>query len=127
MAAVALIIIWGITGPFFRWSDTWQLIINTGTTIITFLMVFLIQSTQNRDTQAIQLKLDELIRANAHARNRLLCPEDLTDDELQEVKANFAKLAERSPGDAEEVNAATRDLERAHQRVRKVAGRSGIT
>lgn len=125
VAAVAVIVIWAITGPLFHWSDTWQLIINTGTTIITFLMVFLIQNTQNRDTQAIHLKLDELIRANVHARNRLLCLEDLTEDQLQEVKSNFAKLAEGSPAAAEEVDAATRELERAHQRVRKVANRPG--
>jgi low affinity Fe/Cu permease len=77
MAAVALIIAWAVTGPFFHYSDTWQLIINTSTTIVTFLMVFLLQNTQNRDTAAIQLKLDELIRANQDARNKMLCLEDL--------------------------------------------------
>ena len=93
MAAVALIIAWAVTGPFFHFSDTWQLIINTSTTIVTFLMVFLLQNTQNRDTAAIQLKLDELIRANQNARNMMLCLEDLSEDELRKVKATFATLA----------------------------------
>src|SRR6478752_4664399 len=93
MAAVALIIAWAVTGPFFHYSDTWQLIINTSTTIVTFLMVFLLQNTQNRDTAAIQLKLDELIRANQNARNMMLCLEDLSEDELRKVKATFESLA----------------------------------
>jgi low affinity Fe/Cu permease len=93
MAAVALIIAWAVTGPFFHYSDTWQLIINTSTTIVTFLMVFLLQNTQNRDTAAIQLKLDELIRANQNARNMMLGLEDLSEDELRKVKAAFASLA----------------------------------
>ena len=93
MLAVAIIIVWAVTGPLFDYSDTWQLIINTGTTIITFLMVFLIQNTQNRDTAAIQLKLDELIRANRNARNVMLCLEDLSEEELQKVKQTFAALA----------------------------------
>jgi low affinity Fe/Cu permease len=93
MAAVALIIAWAVTGPFFHYSDTWQLIINTSTTIVTFLMVFLLQNTQNRDTAAIQLKLDELIRANQDARNKMLCLEDLSEDELKKVKATFESLA----------------------------------
>lgn len=90
--AVLTVLAWAATGPLFHYSDTWQLVINTGTTIITFLMVFLIQNTQNRDTIAIQLKLDELIRANQNARNKMLQLEDLTDDELQKLKANFAGL-----------------------------------
>ena len=93
MLAVAIIIVWAVTGPLFDYSDTWQLIINTGTTIITFLMVFLIQNTQNRDTAAIQLKLDELIRANQNARNVMLCLEDLSEEELQKLKRTFAALA----------------------------------
>lgn len=93
IAAVAIVVVWAATGPLFGYSDTWQLIINTGTTIITFLMVFLIQNTQNRDTAAIQLKLDELIRANQNARNAMLCLEDFTEDELKRVKTAFASLA----------------------------------
>src|SRR5690348_14904419 len=93
MAAVGLIIAWALTGPLFHYSDTWQLIINTSTTIVTFLMVFLLQNTQNRDTAAIQLKLDELIRANQNARNMMLCLEDLSEEELRKVKATFEALA----------------------------------
>jgi low affinity Fe/Cu permease len=89
-AAILLIIAWALCGPAFHYSDTWQLIINTGTTIVTFLMVFLIQNTQNRDTTAIQLKLDELIRANENARNRMLTLEDLTENQLQHLKESFA-------------------------------------
>ena len=98
MAAVVLIIAWAVTGPFFHYSDTWQLIINTSTTIVTFLMVFLLQNTQNRDTAAIQLKLDELIRANQNARNMMLCLEDLSEDELRKVKATFEFSGGRARG-----------------------------
>jgi low affinity Fe/Cu permease len=94
--AAVIVIGWALTGPVFHYSDTWQLVINTGTTIITFLMVFLIQHTQNRDTCAIQLKLDELIRVNQHARNKMLQLEDLTDDELRTLKANFALLVPKA-------------------------------
>ena len=90
IAAIVIIIAWAVCGPAFHYSDTWQLIINTGTTIITFLMVFLIQNTQNRDTTAIQLKLDELIRANENARNRMLALEDLTENQLKRLKESFA-------------------------------------
>ena len=102
---------WATLGPFFHYSDTWQLVINTGTTIVTFLMVFLIQNTQNRDTEAIQLKLDELIRANARARNRLLDLEDLGEDELDRVKASFKDLAARRPETADELREALRETE----------------
>jgi len=84
---------WGTTGPVFHFSDTWQLVINTSTTIITFLMVFLIQNTQNRDSHAIHLKLDELIRSNEVARNRLICLEELNDREIDELQHEFDKLA----------------------------------
>ena len=90
IAAIVIIVLWAISGPAFHYSDTWQLIINTGTTIITFLMVFLIQNTQNRDTTAIQLKLDELIRANENARNQMLRLEDLTENQIKELKESFA-------------------------------------
>src|SRR6201996_9523680 len=90
VGAIVIIVLWAICGPAFHYSDTWQLIINTGTTIITFLMVFLIQNTQNRDTTAIHLKLDELIRANEHARNQMLRLEDLTENQIAELKDSFA-------------------------------------
>lgn len=92
--AVAIIAIWIVTGPIFHFSDTWQLVINTGTTIITFLMVFLIQNTQNRDTEAIQLKLDELIRATKGAHNMLLDLEELEQEQLDEFKLKYQTLAE---------------------------------
>jgi len=92
--AVGIIVIWAITGPFFHFSDTWQLIINTGTTIVTFLMVFLIQNTQNRDSKALHLKLDELLRANRAARNTLVDLENMSDSELQELQDEFARLRE---------------------------------
>ena len=85
LLALAVIIIWGVSGPLFHWSDTWQLVINTGTTIVTFLMVFLIQNAQNRDASAIQAKLDELIRAVGHARNEFIGIEHLGEMELQAI------------------------------------------
>lgn len=91
--AVAIIAIWLVTGPFFNFSDTWQLVINTGTTIVTFLMVFLIQNTQNRDTEAIQIKLDELIRATQGAHNALLDLEDIEDSRLDAFRARYQALA----------------------------------
>jgi low affinity Fe/Cu permease len=92
--AVAIIVIWGITGPIFKYSDTWQLVINTGTTIITFLMVFLIQKTQNKDSKAIQLKLNELIAASRSASNRMVDIEDLTEDELDVLHKYYQKLSD---------------------------------
>jgi low affinity Fe/Cu permease len=91
--AVAILLLWAITGPIFKFSDTWQLVINTGTTIITFLMVFLIQNTQNRDTEALQIKLDELIRAVESAHNALLDLEELDDDELDVIRKDYLDLA----------------------------------
>ena len=91
--AVGLIAVWLVTGPIFRFSDTWQLVINTGTTIITFLMVFLIQNTQNRDTEAIQVKLDELIRATKGAHNALLDLEELEEENLDAFRAKYQALA----------------------------------
>jgi low affinity Fe/Cu permease len=93
LGATAIIVIWALTGPLFGFSDTWQLVINTGTTIITFLMVFLIQNTQNRDTGAMQVKLDELIRSIDGAHNALLDLEELDDAELERIRANYLKLA----------------------------------
>ena len=93
IGAALVVMVWGATGPLFHYSDTWQLVINTSTTIITFLMVFLIQNTQNRDSHAIHLKLDELIRANELARNRLMCLEELNDREIAELQHEFDKLS----------------------------------
>ena len=99
--ALAIICIWAVTGPVFQWSDTWQLVINTGTTIITFLMIFLVQNTQNRDARAIHLKLDELIRHVQGARNSLIALEDLSDEELDRLEREFRrlrKLTQSRPG-----------------------------
>ena len=93
IAAFSIIIIWVVTGPIFKFSDTWQLVINTGTTIITFLMVFVIQQSQNKDTLAMQLKLNELIAANKDASNRLIDIEDLTEDELKVLKKFYITLS----------------------------------
>ncbi|HYE91742.1 MAG TPA: low affinity iron permease family protein [Terriglobales bacterium] len=94
-AALAMVALWAVSGPAFGFSNTWQLLINTGTTILTFLMVFLIQNTQNRDARAIHLKLDELIRAVEGARTKLVHLEDLTDDELADLQEQFRKLHDR--------------------------------
>jgi low affinity Fe/Cu permease len=93
--AIVLVLAWGVTGPAFHYSDTWQLVINTGTTILTFLMVFLIQNTQNRDAKALHLKLDELIRAVEGARTKLVHLEDLSDDEIEELQQQFRRLHEK--------------------------------
>ena len=103
--AVAVIVVWAATGPIFHFSDTWQLVINTGTTIITFLMVFLIQNTQNRDAKAIHLKLDELIRSIDKARNSLVDLEDLSDDELARLETEFQRFR-KANSKTEQVKAA---------------------
>jgi low affinity Fe/Cu permease len=94
--AVIVILLWAVTGPFFHFSDTWQLVINTSTTIMTFLMVFLIQNTQYRDSEAIHIKLDELIRAIEEAHNVLLDLEEMEDEDLDNLRADYVKLAERA-------------------------------
>jgi low affinity Fe/Cu permease len=96
MVAVALVLVWAGSGPLFGFSDTWQLVINTTTTIMTFLMVFLIQSSQNRDSEAIQIKLDELIRVLDGAHNALLDLEDLEEDELDEIRKEYELLAQKA-------------------------------
>ncbi|MEO8395939.1 MAG: low affinity iron permease family protein [Chloroflexota bacterium] len=96
IAALGIIIVWALTGPIFHFSDTWQLVINTSTTIVTFLMVFLIQNTQNRDAKAIHLKLDELIRAVGEARNNLVDLEDLSDEELTKLETEFRTFREKA-------------------------------
>lgn len=102
--AALIILTWAITGPTFGFSDTWQLVINTGTTIVTFLMVFLIQNTQNRDARAIHLKLDELISAQKEARNSMLLVEDLPDEKLAELQSQFTELHDE---DARQIEGAT--------------------
>jgi low affinity Fe/Cu permease len=103
IGALIIIAVWGLTGPVFNFSDTWQLIINTGTTIVTFLMVFLIQNTQNRDAKAMHLKLDELIRAVKGARNRLVDLEKLSDEELKELEEQFTRVRNKAAQRASEV------------------------
>lgn len=101
LICVALVLLWAATGPLFDYSDTWQLVINTSTTIITFLMVFLIQNTQNRDTMALQVKLSELIRAMSGAKNKLATAEDMTEEELQKLHEEYCALAEQTLGHLE--------------------------
>ena len=123
ITAVMIIVIWSLTGPIFGFSDTWQLIINTGTTIVTFLMVFLIQNTQNRDAVAIHLKLDELIRGVKNARNSLVDLEDLSDEELAQLQQEFQRLRERygKPGEGplEEVEETLEKRESSRQDSKK--------
>jgi low affinity Fe/Cu permease len=94
--AASVVVVWAITGPLFGFSDTWQLVINTGTTIVTFLMVFLIQSTQNRDTEAMQVKLDEIIRAIGNAKNELLDLEELDEEDLEKIRESYRDLASKA-------------------------------
>src|SRR5205807_2382275 len=98
-AAILIIVVWGATGPTFHYSDTWQLIINTGTTIVTFLMVFLIQNTQNRDAKAVHLKLDEIIRALKGARNELVDLEELSDEDLKKLEQQFQRIRQKAEHD----------------------------
>jgi low affinity Fe/Cu permease len=113
LLAIGVVVAWVISGPMFRFSDTWQLVINTGTTIITFLMVFLIQNTQNRDTEAMQIKLDELIRATQGANNQLLDLEELEEHEILGFRRSYESLAQEArdcaPGDERRVGTPTVD------------------
>ena len=106
LGAVSIVLIWALSGPVFKFNDTWQLVINTGTTIITFLMVFLIQHSQNADTAAIQIKLDELIRVTAEANNELLDLEELDEERLEEIRRTYEQMARD----------ATKALEKARSR-----------
>lgn len=99
LSAVVLVVVWAVTGPIFRFNQTWQLVINTGTTIITFLMVFLIQNSQNRDTAALQIKIDELVRATAEASDALLDLEELEEDELEMHRQHFVEMAKKARGE----------------------------
>jgi low affinity Fe/Cu permease len=125
-AACVIIVVWAVTGPVFQYSDTWRLIINTGTTIVTFLMVFLIQNTQNRDSAVLHLKLDELIRVSESARNKLLDLEDLTEEELKRLKTSFTRLAD-SPTTTllkeavSDLNTAGEGIQEAKQKVAAAA------
>jgi len=118
--AFSTIIVWGITGPLFDFSDTWQLVINTGTTIVTFLMVFLIQNTQNRDAKAMHLKLDELLRGVQGARTGLVDLEDLTDEELQTLQSQFESMREHAArgenvtGEVEEMEEEIEEVQEHH-------------
>ena len=108
MGAVSIIVIWGLSGHIFHYSDTWQLIINTGTTIVTFLMVFLIQNTQNRDSKAIQLKLDEIIRSLSGLRNHLIDLETLSDEDLEKLQDEFRRLRKLSESSTAPVSKVSR-------------------
>jgi low affinity Fe/Cu permease len=116
--AILVIVIWAVTGPTFHYSDTWQLIINTGTTIVTFLMVFLIQNTQNRDAKAVHLKLDELIRAMKGARDHLVDLEKLSDDDLKDLEEQFTRLREKAEKAADHAEAANESAKELAARVR---------
>ena len=117
--AFGIIVVWGVSGPLFHYSDTWQLVINTGTTIVTFLMVFLIQNTQNRDASAVQLKLDELIRVSKNARNKLLTLEDLTEAELDQLKKSFASIAGQGGIGEDMLREVEADLDQAEGGIEK--------
>ncbi|MEN3334851.1 MAG: hypothetical protein V7641_4216 [Blastocatellia bacterium] len=122
LLALLIVVIWGLTGPLFHYSDTWQLVINTGTTIITFLMVFLIQNTQNRDAKAMHLKLDELISAVNEAHNEMIDIEDLSDKQLEEIAAHYRKKKEEGADDT--ITAIATDVaeQAAHSTAEHVAG-----
>src|SRR3954462_2645359 len=109
--AISVIVIWGVSGPLFHYSDSWQLVINTGSTIVTFLMVFLIQNTQNRDAKTFHLKLDELIHAIKGARNTMINLEEMTDEELADIKKEFQRIS----GQRQQQRAETRQQEPAHK------------
>ncbi len=115
LLALVVVISWALTGPMFGYSDTWQLVINTGTTIVTFLMVFLIQNTQNRDTKSVHLKLDELIHSVKGARTQFIGLEDLSDDELHELDSQFRAIA-NNPGTARAMAKLHAKIDAEHQR-----------
>lgn len=120
LLALLVVIVWAVTGPVFHFSDTWQLVINTGTTIVTFLMVFLIQNTQNRDSRAVQLKLDELIRATKGARNQYVVLEDLSDDDLSELNKEFKELTQK-PGTVRAMQKLHAKIDGEHKRRNSIS------
>ncbi len=118
--AVSAIVVWGISGPYFKYSDTWQLVINTSTTVVTFLMVFLIQRAQNKDSKAIHLKLNELVAAVRGASNRLINVEGLTEDEIKELHDHYCKLVELARNDPLATNShSVEEATARHERKRK--------
>ena len=123
LGAVGIVVVWGLTGPLFGFSDTWQLVINTGTTIVTFLMVFLIQRTQNKDALAMHLKLNELVAAKKGASNRLLNAEDLTEEELHTLHRHYARLVELAR--KETTVGESHSVEEADERHREKFGGQG--
>ncbi len=126
ISAFLIIIGWAITGPLFHFSDTWQLVINTGTTIITFLMVFVIQQTQNKDTKALHLKLNELIACNNHASNRLIDIEDLSSDEIDVLKRYYVELSKLQAKDGNVFTTHSLDeARRDHAQKRKLSTEGG--
>ena len=123
LLALITVIVWGVTGPYFKYSDTWQLVINTGTTIVTFLMVFLIQNTQNRETRIVSLKLDELLRGVDGARTGLVQLNHMTDEELENVRGEFTRLREKyAPLVDDDLEYVQRELaeRRKHQPTRSI-------
>jgi low affinity Fe/Cu permease len=127
LIALSVIIIWGVTGPIFKFSDTWQLVINTGTTIVTFLMVFLIQRTQNKDALAIHLKLNEIVAALDGASNRLIDVEDLTEHEIEILHKHYQKLSTMAKRDTKlTVSHSIEEAEERHERKqgKKRSGKS---
>jgi low affinity Fe/Cu permease len=127
--ALTIVIVWALSGPLFHWSDTWQLVINTGTTIVTFLMVFLIQNTQNRDSQAIQVKLDELIRSIEGAHLALLDLEELDDKHLERICSDYRELARQARKDlrAGKSDTDVREVGVAHRKQQSEQRRKGKT
>jgi low affinity Fe/Cu permease len=114
--AALVIVVWVVTGPIFQFSDTWQLVINTGTTIVTFLMVFLIQATQNRDAEAVQVKLDEIIRAIGNAQNELLDLEELEEEDLDKIRATYHSMAEKARGERAKASSSSRTNNQGRRR-----------
>lgn len=117
LSAVAIVAVWAVSGPLFAYSDSWQLVINTGTTIVTFLMVFLIQATQNRDTRILNLKIDELIRAVEGARTEFVTLDDLTDEELTELQEQFTRLAGKYAPLADDLAEVRREIDLRRSRM----------
>jgi low affinity Fe/Cu permease len=125
--AAGVVVLWVVTGPLFHFSDTWQLVINTGTTIVTFLMVFLIQQSQNKESLAIQLKLNELVAAQEGASNRLIASESLTEEELRVLSAHYARLAEMARDEAHiGASHSVEEAERRHRRKTRHPGRRAV-